>query len=258
MKKLKRIISWILVCLVIFTLMGVFTGCTDTNSIQIPQVQDGVFIYDEDNIIDDTTQTSLNQMLVDLEKQTEVEFAVLTIESLQNLSIETYANKVFNTWGIGKKDKDNGILLLISRSDIKVRLEIGVGLEGILNDAKCGRILNNYFVPYREEDEYTEAVNYTVQAVINALSKEYETDIENLETDVVVPEEDSEEWTVGEIILLIIVIAFLFWILSVAGGGGGSSGGHYGGYSGGFSSGGSFRSSGGFGGGFSRGGGASK
>ena len=255
MKKLKRIISWILVCLVIFTLMGVFTGCTDTNSIQIPQVQDGVFIYDEDNIIDDTTQTSLNQMLVSLEEQTGVEFAVLTVESLQNVSIETYANKVFNTWAIGKKDKDNGILLLISRSDIKVRLEIGVGLEGILNDAKCGRILNNYFVPYREEDKYTEAVNYTVQAVINALSKEYETDIENLETDVVVPEEDSEEWTVGEIILLIIVILGCIVILSAAGGGGGSSSG---GYYGGFSSGGSFRSSGGFGGGFSRGGGASK
>ena len=134
----KRIISYVML-LITFVIM--LTGCTTSEKIPIPKVEKDVYIYDEDNIIDDDVEEKLNKMLVELEKKSEVEFVVVSVESLLDRSIEDYANNLFNTLGIGKKEKDNGLLLLFSRSDKKVRLEIGRGLEGCLNDSKCGRIL---------------------------------------------------------------------------------------------------------------------
>lgn len=257
MKK-KRTISYVLVLIVIVSLMSLLTGCTTSEKIPIPTVEDNVYIYDEDNIIDDNVEKSLNKMLVDLEEKTGAEFAVISIESLLNKSIEEYANNLFNTLGIGKKGKDNGVLLIISRSDTRVRLEIGRGLEGCLNDSKCGRILDDYFVPYRESDEYTKATELTVKAVLYVLSEEYDItitglDLQSIET------EDLDDLTLGEIILFFIILfvlciiiewitghlfgngfgdGLIFAILSSGGSGSSSSGSFGGGFGGGFSGGG--------------------
>ena len=169
------------------------TGCTTSvEKIPIPKIEKDVYIYDDDNIIDDDVEKKLNKMLVELEEKTEAEFAVVSVKSLLDKSIEDYANNLFNTLGIGKKGKDNGALLLFSRSDKKVRLEIGRGLEGALNDSKCGRILDKYFVPYRENNEYTKATEMTVKAVLTVIAEEYEVNIQGLETDISV-EDDSDD-----------------------------------------------------------------
>lgn len=252
MKK-RRIISCVMLLSVLALLFASLTGCTTSEKIPIPTVEENVYIYDEDDVIDDDVEKTLNDMLVELEEKTDVEFAVISIESLLDRSIEEYANNLFNTLGIGKKGEDNGLLLLFSRSDEKVRLEIGRGLEGFLNDSKCGRILDDYFVPYRDADEYTKATEMTVNAVLNVIAEEYGISIDGLESNLTV--EDSEDdlplW--AWIIIAIIVIV----IIAVAIGGSGSSGGgYYSSSSGGFSGGGF--SGGSFGGGFSGGGGASR
>lgn len=251
MKK-GRIFSFVTFLIVLITLASMFTGCSTSEKIPIPTVEKDVYIYDEDNVIDDDVEKDLNKMLVELEEKTEAEFAVVSVESLLDKSIEDYANNLFNTLGIGKKGEDNGVLLLFSRSDEKVRLEIGRGLEGCLNDSKCGRILDDFFVPYRENDEYTEATEMTVKAVLSVIADEYEINIQGLE-ETLPTEEDSDDG-LPEWVWIIIVIAIIFAlaiILAFFGGGSSSGGGFFGGYSGGFSS-------GGFGGGFSGGGGASR
>lgn len=250
----KRIISYVVLLMVLTALMSMFAGCATSEKIPIPTVKENVFIYDEDNIVDDDVEEALNKMLVELEEKTEVEFSVVSVESLLDRSIEDYANNLFNTLGIGKKGKDNGVLLLFSRSDEKVRLEIGRGLEGCLTDSKCGRILDDYFVPYRENDDYTKATEMTVKAVLTVIAEEYEIDIQGLETDDISIEDESKD-KISDYICVIIIIACII-ILSIiftffSGGDDGSSGGYFGGSSGGFSS-----SS--FGGGFSGGGGASR
>lgn len=211
MKK-KRIISCMILLTVLTTLMSMLTGCTTSEKIPIPTVEKDVYIYDEDNIIDDDVEENLNKMLVELEEKTEVEFAVISVESLLDRSIEDYANNLFNTLGIGKKGKDNGVLLLFSRSDEKVRLEIGRGLEGCLNDSKCGRILDNYFVPYRENDEYTEATKLTVNAVLKVLCEEYDIAITGLNTESIQIEE-PDELTLGQWIIIIVIIIFLLIVI---------------------------------------------
>ena len=250
----KRIISYVVLLMVLTALMSMFAGCATSEKIPIPTVKENVFIYDEDNIVDDDVEEALNKMLVELEEKTEVEFSIVSVESLLDRSIEDYANNLFNTLGIGKKGKDNGVLLLFSRSDEKVRLEIGRGLEGCLTDSKCGRILDDYFVPYREDDDYTKATEMTVKAVLTVIAEEYEIDIQGLETDDISIEDESKD-KISDYICVIIIIACII-ILSIiftffSGSDDGSSGGYFGGSSGGFSS-----SS--FGGGFSGGGGASR
>lgn len=246
----KRIISCMMLLVVFFTLMSMLTGCATSEKIPIPKVEKDVYIYDEDNVIDDDVEEELNKMLVEFEEKTGAEFAVVSVKSLLDRSIEEYANNLFNTLGIGKKGKDNGVLLLFSRSDEKVRLEIGRGLEGCLNDSKCGRILDDYFVPYRENDEYSKATESTVKSVLNVIAEEYDISIQGLEKDLPVENDSDDELPLwAQIIIVLIVILLIFGIVCVDGTS--SSGGFFGGSSGG-SSGGSF------GGGFSGGGGASR
>lgn len=252
MKK-NRVISFLVIFILVITYMSIFTGCTTSEKIPIPTVENNIYIYDEDNIIEDDVEKELNQMLVELEEKTEVEFAIVSVESLLDRSIEDYANNLFNTLGIGKKGKDNGVLLIFSRSDKKVRLEIGRGLEGCLNDSKCGRILDDYFVPYRENDEYTKATKLTVNAVLNVIAEEYKIEIQGLEKDLTV--ENNEEEGLPYWVWLIIIIIILVAIISICDNSS-SSKGFSGSSSGGFSGGGF--SSGGFGGGFTGGGGATR
>ena len=208
----KRIIFCITLLMVLTTLMSMLTGCTTSEKIPIPTIEKDVYIYDEDNIIDDDVEENLNKMLVELEEKTEVEFSVVSVESLLDRSIENYSNNLFNTLGIGKKGEDNGILLLFSRSDEKVRLEIGRGLEGCLNDSKCGRILDDYFVPYRENDEYTEATKLTVNAVLKVLCEEYDITITGLNTESIQIEE-PDELTLGQWVIIIVIIIILLIVL---------------------------------------------
>lgn len=106
-------------------------------------------------------------MLDKLEQDTSIEFAVITISSIDGLSIEDYSNQVYNELGIGKRDSDNGILLLIAADDSKVRLEIGRGLEGTLTDSICGRILDEHFVNHRSDGDYDAAVSETVSSIVS-------------------------------------------------------------------------------------------
>lgn len=241
-KRRSRILLGIMVLILgIFTFS--ITGCGNSKKIPIPTVKDGVYIYDDGNIIDDDVESQINDMLIDLEEKTEVEFAVITVEDLQGLEIEEYANNLFNTLGIGKKGEDNGILLLISQPDERVRLEIGRGLEGCLNDAKCGRILDDYFVPYRDNDEYTKGTELTVEATLNVLADEYDVQIQGLDENIQLEEENEEDYTIIFIIVVIIIFAVCLIMEKndyhggggIFVGGGGSSGGSFGG---GFSGGG--------------------
>lgn len=88
------------------TIMSMLTACGNTEKIPIPTVEKDVYIYDEDNVIDDDVEENINEILVDLEEQTGVEFAVVSVESLLDRSIEEYANNLFNTLGIGKKGEE--------------------------------------------------------------------------------------------------------------------------------------------------------
>lgn len=254
--KRKRIQALAILFLMLCSLLA---GCSGEESpITIPQVKEDQYVYDQGEFLGDDAESTMNQFLVELEKQTTIEFAVITVPTLGDLTIESYAVKLGNELGIGKADEDNGILLLVSREDEKVRLEIGKGLQGILTDSISGRILDEFFVPYREDDLYDEACLNTVQAVINSLAEteEYTITIQGVNSDIALKEESlSIEEILSALFLAIVVIVGICIIacLSLDESSGSSRGGF-----GSSSFGGGFSSGGGFGGGSFSGGGASR
>ena len=110
-------------------------------------------------------RSRLELQLSDLKTKTTVEFAVVTINSLENLTVEEYSNQLFKTWGIGQKGKDNGLLLLISKDDKKIRFETGYGLEGTLSDGRLGEIIRSQITPEFKKEDYETGVLNAVNTV---------------------------------------------------------------------------------------------
>ncbi len=112
-------------------------------------------VNDYTNTLSEQEASSLESLASDIEKETAAEIGVAVIRSLEGRNIEEYANEIFNNWGIGKKDKDNGVLILVSINDRQMRIETGYGIEPVLPDAACGRIIRNVMAPrFRENDFY--------------------------------------------------------------------------------------------------------
>jgi len=114
------------------------------------------FVNDFANVL--IRDGEINSMLEEVEKQTTAEVVVVTVNSSDITDTDTYAVELFDEWNIGKSDKDNGLLILLDVYNRRIKVEVGYGLEGILNDAKVGRILDDYAVEYLKNNSYDEGV----------------------------------------------------------------------------------------------------
>jgi uncharacterized protein len=101
---------------------------------------------------------------------------VLTVPSLEGESLEEYSLKVAETWKLGQKGKDNGLLLLVSSGDRKVRIEVGRGLEGDLTDLTCGLIIRHEIVPRFRDGDYDAGVKAGVVSILAAIRGSYKAD----------------------------------------------------------------------------------
>lgn len=123
------------------------------------------FVNDFAHLLSDTERTQLEARLVTLEKNTSAEVAVVTVVSLDGEPMEDYAAGLFQSWGIGKKDKDNGVLFIMSVIDRAVRIEVGYGLESIITDGRAGRILDKDVLPHFKEGDYAQGLREGVAAI---------------------------------------------------------------------------------------------
>ncbi len=131
------------------------------------------FVNDYAKMMSDGTRAQLETKLTRFEKDTSSEISVVTINSLQGDTIENFAVKLFKEWGIGKKDKDNGALLLIAKDDRQMRIEVGYGLEGALTDAQSYWIIQNIMRPAFQAENYDAGINGAVDKIIAATKGEY-------------------------------------------------------------------------------------
>ncbi len=215
------------------------------------------FVNDFANVISLDYRTKIDALALEIKEKTGAELAVVTIRSLEGESIDSYASNLFQKWGIGKKGKDNGILVLLAVSDRRVRIEVGYDLEGAITDGTSGEILDTYGVPFFSKGEYGKGLFNTTLAIAGYIGREYGVTFsgrpERIPSGTRQGKKGGGMFSLIIIILLIIltrgrIIPWLFWG-AMLGGGGGRSGGGFGGFGGGF---------GGFGGGMSGGGGASR
>jgi len=129
------------------------------------------YVTDNANILGEWG-AKIEQLCDDIEKNTTAEIAVLTIESLDGEVLEDYALDVARGWGIGKEEKDNGLLLLISYKDKKYRFETGYGLEGILPDARTGRIGRQVLTQYFKQDKFGEGTYKAITDIQGLLKQD--------------------------------------------------------------------------------------
>jgi len=141
-------------------------------SIPNPRVQNGTWVTDTSATLDPKIVALLNERAAAFERDTTSEIAIVVIRSLDGLTIEDAAVKLFQMWGIGKKNRDNGLLLLWSTGDRRVRVEVGRGLEGALPDGKVGAILDQYVIPRFKANQFDRGVLDGVDALIAAAKKE--------------------------------------------------------------------------------------
>jgi len=227
------------------------------------------YVTDDAGVIGDERQAQLEAFLDQLQKKTGVQFAVLTVASTAPEEPSTYKTRVFQTWGIGDKQRDDGLLLLIAMEQREVRFETGYGLEGTLPDGWQSRMVRDLVVPRFREGQPEEGITAAVLACAQRIGAEKGVALEWNGKELRYDDSGSGEFPRW---LIPLVLFFLFFVVLPAirmnsgrrrrgwfgsdfgGWGGGGWGGGFGGGGGGFGGGGG-SSFGGFGGGSSGGGG---
>jgi uncharacterized protein len=223
------------------------------------------YVNDYANVLSDATKQLIMQSSVELQSKTGAQIVVVTVKSLDKNVLETYTLNILRSWGIGDKQKNNGVLLFLSVSDRKSRIEVGYGLEGALNDAKTGRIQDDYMLPYYSQNKFDDGLKNGYLAVLQEVEKEYNVTLTGSVPDAAATTQNTNPINpIFKIIAVVFVVLFflfdwivlhgtvtrtLFMMLILfgrRGGGGGFGGGGGGGFSGGGGSGGGGGSSRGF------------
>lgn len=119
------------------------------------------------------TRQAIEQQLAELERTDSTQVAVLTIPSLEGDSLEEFSIRVAEAWQVGQKDNDNGVILLVSKGDRKIRIEVGYGLEGVLTDVLSGQIITNVIGPQFRAGNMDQGFLDGVTAITGAVSGEY-------------------------------------------------------------------------------------
>lgn len=259
--------------LAIYSLLTFFTfSATGFSQIQIPEKpSQEIAVYDGADVLKDNEVSQLRQKLETYADTTSTQIVVATINSLNGEYIGTYAAEWGDAWGIGDKEKDNGLLILFAKKDAKIWFSTGYGLEPYLTDATSKTIIENIILPEFRKESYYEGLDRGTTAVFEVLAGRF--DPSKLEKST---KESTWPFTIFPFLIFIVIFILLrrknkgngpgsgsnhrggpdlldFLILGSMGRSmGGSSFG--GGSSGGFGGGGGF--SGGFGGGGFGGGGA--
>jgi uncharacterized protein len=135
-----------------------------------PPAPDGP-VLDQAGIIPDTEEAALDARLREYNARTGRAVIVATVSSLDGETIEMYAVRLFEQWGIGGKESDQGLLLLVAPTERKMRIEVGYGLHQYVTDALSGRIIRNEITPRFKQGDMAGGINAGVNALITQLDR---------------------------------------------------------------------------------------
>ena len=256
---------------VIVSLLALASSAADAAVLPKPSQRE--YIVDTAGIVSAEDRAQIEKIGEELREKTKAEIVVVTVATLDGTDIESYANELFRSWGIGDAKQNNGVLLLIAKEDRKFRIEVGYGLEGEITDGRAGEILDK-MKPYFRDEKYSEGVLNAYQKLAayayRAAGVAPGADVNETLEEASANEEEEPSILMNVLIFFLAIIGMIMlgvilnWLLGILnqalgpGGGSsrGSSRGNYGGdYGSGSSSGSSSR--GGYGGGSSGGGGSS-
>jgi uncharacterized protein len=213
-------------------------------------------VNDFAGVIPPTYKTQMEELAREVLEKAGTSVVVATVTSIGDNNAEDYANRLYQSWGIGKKGGDRGVLIFLAVKERRIRIETGYGVEGILPDGLVGEILDKYVVSYLKQNDYGKGISNAMMAVSIVIAKDAGVSLTGRSA----PEQPEKKQLqrgsniIPLIILLLIMIPLLGtrqgremipWLLlffisgSARGGGFGSfGGGGFGGFGGGGSGGG--------------------
>lgn len=131
------------------------------------------FVNDYTNTLSAEQKQALENKLSQFEKESSNEISIVIIPSLKGDTIENFAVKLFEDWKIGKKGKDNGVLVLVAKEDREMKIEVGYGLEGALTDAQSYWIINEIMKPAFRNNDFFGGLDGAADKIIAATKGEY-------------------------------------------------------------------------------------
>ncbi len=248
-----------------------FAACGTATDDLLAKLDPNGLVNDYARVIAPADLLRISNLVAEVRQKTMAAIAVVTVKSMDGGNVDDFTGKLFAKWALGEKGRDNGVMVLASIDDRKIRIEVGYGLEGAINDAKAGRIMDEQMVPAFKEGRYGDGLYNAAAALAALIAIENKVALTNIATDGLaisnalaaagspsVPPSNliGGFITLGIFICLVVIVIILAKKGKKAGHWRGSSGGASGGLS---SPGGSGSAgNGGFGGGRSGGGGASR
>jgi len=126
-------------------------------------------VVDTADMLPPADEAALTQKLEALEKASSRQLVVATVPDLQGYPIEDYGYQLGRAWGIGQKGTNNGVILLVSKNDRKIRIEVGYGLEPVITDAFSGSVIADRITPAFKAGDFPGGINAGVDALIGQL-----------------------------------------------------------------------------------------
>ena len=163
---------WLLVSLMGFLLLS----SPSFAAFEVPKLK--TRILDQANLIDAASEQKINQLLAGHEKASSNQIIVVTLKDLQGYSIEQAGVEMGRAWGVGQKEQDNGIVLILAQAERKVRIEVGYGLEGVMTDAVSATIIQEYILPRFKTGDFSggSCKTTSISLVVALLSLEIRSD----------------------------------------------------------------------------------
>ena len=173
-------------------------------------------VVDDAGMLSIDKRRALEDKLRDFERRSGRQFAVLTLPSLEGESLEEFSLKVARTWALGRKGKNDGLLLLVSREDRKLRIETGHGIEGEITDAQAGRIIRDVIVPKFRAGDFEGGLDAGVDAAIAAAEGRAPPEPAPSErAGAVIEFENAEGFGEEPLLVKLLISAFVFGILGL-------------------------------------------
>jgi uncharacterized protein len=133
-------------------------------------------VNDLAHLMDAQQIQELESMLVEYDKSASTQITIVTISDLDGYPIDDYAMAIGREWGVGRKGKDNGLVILVSKVERKINISTGYGMEGVMPDMICRRIIENEMKPNFRQGNYFGGFTAAFEAIKKAAKNEYVND----------------------------------------------------------------------------------
>ncbi|MCJ8006568.1 TPM domain-containing protein [Lederbergia wuyishanensis] len=192
---------------IIFVFTATFLTSYHSYAATVPEPVGDIYVQDFANIITTEQKNELIKLGEYLEKETEVGIVVLTVESLENISVEEYAKEAVNAYELDSGIENIGVLILFALNERKIYIEVGSDLQDTLREDNIGKIIETHALPYLEDGELSQAISNTYKKLFNEVASEYGVD-KQVKT-------ESFEYGYGEEKSRLFLIIYIFIILGI-------------------------------------------